>query len=220
MKKSTLKLGLCLLTSLYASQSFANDQTEAQKLNHYAIVDQYSDESQDFSVVEGVRASLSKETEHVKENNKEPNKKLRKSGFENSVESGGDKFENEVIFEKEGLKVYNEKSSSLSQNSSLKTSMHALGDNQDKKKGYRVVINNKTKKVGVLSEKIIVKANNNFKLSSKLKHKDYPQIGYYIVDIPENAKISDVIKEIREENISSIESIKVEVIENFTKKPL
>ncbi|WP_186646073.1 hypothetical protein [Fluviispira vulneris] len=217
MKKSNLKLGLCLLTALFSAQSYANDLEETQKLANYQAEDQYSDDSQDLIVVEGVRASLSKENEKGLDNLNEHNKKITEN---NAFEIARNNSEKEVILEKEGLKIYNDNANALAQNSLRKPSKSTLGENRVKKNGYRVVINNKTKKVGVLSEKIIVKANNNLKLSSKLKHKDYPQIGYYIVDIPENAKISDVVKEIREENNSSIESIKVEVIENFTKKPL
>ncbi|KAB8031051.1 hypothetical protein [Fluviispira multicolorata] len=219
MKKSVLTLGLCLSAALYTTLAIAEKSKESEVLKNYVAEDQYNENNQNISVLSGVRASLKKQSEN---NFKEENKKLSNYSSLDSDFTSSDPSGDKILLKKDALNIF--QVDSMTSSSERKKGVSSAADEQvPKKLGYRVVVNNNTGKVGVLSEKIIVKASNEFKLDkNKFTYKGYPAVGYYIVDIPVGAKITDVVREIKVENKadSVIESIKVEVIENFSKKPL
>ncbi len=85
--------------------------------------------------------------------------------------------------------------------------------------GNQVVLNNSTESFGVLSGVIIVKTKNNstFEDRSLELVKSYPDLGYYLIRIPNNVKIQDIISKIKKNK--NVENTTVEVLENF-KEPL
>jgi hypothetical protein len=85
--------------------------------------------------------------------------------------------------------------------------------------GKQVVLNGSTESFGILSGVIIVKTKNNssFEDSSLELVKSYPNLGYFLIRIPNNAKIQDTISKIKKNQ--SVEETTVEVLENF-KEPL
>ena len=85
--------------------------------------------------------------------------------------------------------------------------------------GNQVVLNNSTESFGVLSGVIIVKTKNNstFEDRSLELVKSYPDLGYYLIRIPNNVKIQDIISKIKMNK--NVENTTVEVLENF-KEPL
>jgi hypothetical protein len=79
----------------------------------------------------------------------------------------------------------------------------------------QVVFNENTESFGILSGSIIVKMKNNleFNDSSFEIIKKYPELGYYILALPNKIKIEESIKKVKFNK--NVEEFIIEVLENF-----